>query len=110
MNVPGRKNRVTRVIIRIETVSFFVFTAIRCMAFVIASIFPADICDFIASSLLASMLRIFKRPESYNPSQSCMNHTLWKREVVEYNLQDFSGSPTSVKESPHLNAESPDHP
>jgi len=42
MNVPGKKKRVTRVIIRIDTVSDFVLRARICMSFVINSMFSAD--------------------------------------------------------------------
>ena len=57
MKVPGRKNKVTRVMILIETVSCFVFCAIMCISQVMNSMFSADCCAFIASNLLASMLR-----------------------------------------------------
>jgi hypothetical protein len=42
MNVPGRKNRVTNVMIRIVTVSCLVFCAMSCMLFVIDSMFFED--------------------------------------------------------------------
>jgi len=42
MNVPGKKNKVTRVIILIDTVSSLVFWAIFCILSVIFSMFSAD--------------------------------------------------------------------
>lgn len=43
MKVPGRKNKVTKVIIFIETVSVFVFRAISLISFVICSILSVDL-------------------------------------------------------------------
>lgn len=42
MKVPGKKNNVTSVITLMDTVSSLVFTAIRCIASVIASNFFAE--------------------------------------------------------------------
>ena len=41
-NVPGKKNNVTSVIIRIDAVSFWVAIAIACMSFVINPMLSAD--------------------------------------------------------------------
>ena len=43
MNVPGRKNSVTRVITRIDTVSCLVFWAMSCISRVIVSMLSLDI-------------------------------------------------------------------
>lgn len=52
MKVPGKKNKVTSVIIFIETVSVFVLRAISLISFVIISIFLVDFWDADARSLL----------------------------------------------------------
>jgi hypothetical protein len=51
MNVPGRKNKVTNVIIFMETVSVLVLRAISLMSLVMISIFLVDFWDCDARSL-----------------------------------------------------------
>ena len=68
MNVPGRKNRVTRVIIRIETVSCVVFRARTCISLVMTSMFCADTCDLLARSPLASIFWYSRIPCNCNAS------------------------------------------
>lgn len=62
MNVPGRKNSVTQVMILMDTVSVLVFLAMMCISLVISSIRIAELCAFSAYSLLASVLRYCKMP------------------------------------------------
>ena len=50
INVPGRKNNVTKVIILIETVSLCVFRAISCISAVTSCIFSLIRVIFIADS------------------------------------------------------------
>lgn len=52
MNVPGKKNSVTTVIIFIDTVSVFVFLAISFISFVMFSMLSVDTRDSLASVLL----------------------------------------------------------
>lgn len=73
MKVPGKKNKVTRVIILIETVSCCVLIAISCIFPVIPSIFTADWCALSASILLASKLRNSRIPYSYYSSAFPLN-------------------------------------
>lgn len=65
MNVPGRKNRVTRVIIFMETVSVFVFLAMSFISLVMCSIFFVDARDSSARILLLCGLRNSRIPCSY---------------------------------------------
>lgn len=55
MKVPGRKHSVTNVMILIEIVSCFVFTAISCISAVIRNMVAVDI-------LFASIFWLFKMP------------------------------------------------
>lgn len=52
MNVPGKKNSVTTVIIFIDTVSVFVFLATSFISFVMFSMLSVDTRDSLASVLL----------------------------------------------------------
>lgn len=69
INVPGRKNSVTRVMIFIDIVSCLVFCATVCISFVMfcmslvmASMLSADCWDFSASSSFAFVFRCCKMP------------------------------------------------
>jgi hypothetical protein len=55
INVPGKKKSVTRVMIRIDTVSCFVFCAIWCMSSVMASMRWAECWARVERSLLVWM-------------------------------------------------------
>ena len=55
MKVPGRKNKVTRVMILIDTVSCLVFCAISCISFVDFSMLLVD--DWV-SRVMTSILRV----------------------------------------------------
>ena len=57
MKVPGKKNMVTKVMIRIDTVSFSVLSATSCIFAVISSIFKDDFVACIARSFPDRMLR-----------------------------------------------------
>ena len=64
IKVPGRKNRVTSVMILMDTVSWVVFCAssfislANCsMLLVIVSILTADSCDLLAKVMLAAAFR-----------------------------------------------------
>ena len=65
MNVPGRKNNVTSVIIFIETVSVLVLRAILLISWVTFSIFLADLCDSAATTLLDLVFWNSSNPYNY---------------------------------------------
>ena len=54
IKVPGKKNKVTKVITFIKTVSVFVLRAILCISMVSFSILNVDMLDWVATSLLCS--------------------------------------------------------
>jgi hypothetical protein len=64
MKVLGKYRRVTRVIMRIETVSCLVFCEMDCMFLVISLILSVDSCDCLAMSRLASIFRYSRIAES----------------------------------------------
>ena len=64
MKVPGKKNKVTQVMIFMETVSSFVFAASVCISLVKTSILLADRSELLAYKLLACMLLYWRIPLS----------------------------------------------
>ena len=110
MKVPGKKNNVTSVITLMDTVSSLVFTAIRCIASVIASSFFAECWDLVAKSLFASMLWWFRSPESYAMSVNVLveQSAFWAISRRN-NLQGFYDSLTTVGVYLHSTAGSPNH-
>jgi hypothetical protein len=64
MNVAGKKNNVTVVMTRIDTVSCLVFFAISCISVVIVSIWSADCCALCAKAALVCTLRCCNIPLS----------------------------------------------
>lgn len=65
MNVPGRKNNVTSVMIFIETVSVLVLRAILLISSVTFSIFLADLCDSAATTLFDLVFWNSSKPYNY---------------------------------------------
>jgi hypothetical protein len=65
MNVAGRKNRVTVVMTRIDTVSCSVFFAMPCIARVIVSMRVADTCARFAKCSFALTPRYWRMPLSW---------------------------------------------
>lgn len=68
MNVPGKKNNVTSVMIFIETVSVCVFCAISFISVVMCSICCVDALDSRARILLLCVFRKSRMPCSYEKS------------------------------------------
>ena len=73
-NVPGKKNRVTKVMMRMETVSCFVFCAIWCVLWLIFSILSADSCALFAKDSLAFVLRYCRMSFSCAAILICVLH------------------------------------
>lgn len=76
MKVPGKKKSVTRVIVRMETVSTCVRFAISCISLVILSIRIAESCARSARIFVASIFLYWRMPCSYT-SSVLINNLIW---------------------------------